>query len=607
MAKTNSMISNRWKVLIETSGNKFYWLVFFIIIGFIGRGLILGTGNIIANMVDSLAHQNLPATDTCFAFKIKLIVFLLVMGFALTWVFRVNFSNLLVAIVSKIHDNMIWRVSRYPQHFFDTHPVGKIVTRFASDYGNVFRMFGGPLAEFMSIIFDLIFICLLMAISNYRFLPFLFVSIGLHIVVYASWKDRLRKNREDLSRNRAPGIAHFAETVQGAVTIRVFQKEKNFIEKFQELDNLFLSKKYKTLKDVFWFSIWLNLLAFFFYLSLAIFSWYGIKNNWVTIGEIGLSFGLIALSSNTVQMFFDWLAQFEETIVGLDRLTEFLYLPLEPGLEDPNKETPITKQGVIRGTQDSIKRSEMPLQITPMNLSFEKVWFRYHENQNWILKDVTFSIASNTKLGIIGPTGSGKSSLVQCLFQNYPIQKGTIRIGPFTLPHLFPNERQTLDMIRSLYAFIPQDPLILKGTLRDNIDPEHKFTDDQITNALKKIQYRDWDRNFHFVIQEKGRNLSSGEKQLIQLTRALLLEKPIVILDEATSNIDPVAEKLVTDILDQYFCDKIVIIIAHRLDTIKSCDQILWLQSGTIRMIDSPARVIPEFLKSDHSMLPLPS
>jgi ABC-type multidrug transport system fused ATPase/permease subunit len=576
------------------------WMVLFLILGFFGRGFLLGTSNLIGSWVDFLIHKesHFFLFQTFYSSEqfIQATVLFVTIGFVMTWVYRIGFSDLCALMVSRIYDEVTYRTSRYPMSFFDTTPVGRILTRFSSDYGNVFRLFGGPLAEFLSIIFDLVWMIGLLTFVNYRYLPFLLLSIFLHTWIYGIFKPSLKNNRRQLSRLKSPGIAHFAESIQGATPIRVFNKELTFTNRFLQLDLEYQEQRVKTVLSVTQFTIILNSLSLLLYMSLALYSWWGISRGTLTIGDIGVAFGLVALSGNTVQMFFEWLAQFEEALVGLERLDEYLKLPLELGAWLPEKASFPTKEHQVNRLKYPLADLKPPQLKANDKLVLDSVWFRYRPDLPWVLKGLSFEIPiRGARLGIIGRTGAGKSTLVQCLFQIYHIEKGCIQIGPYVLPHVKPDAKQNLDWIRDLFSYIPQDPAIFTGSLRDNIDPGHQFSENKIRHTLEKLGYSDWAQNFDFVIEEKGKNLSSGEKQLIQLARVLLQNRPIIVMDEATSNIDPTTEKLVVSALNSELKDRLQIIIAHRLETLLSCSHILWIESGTAKMIGTPDQVLPAF------------
>ena len=203
--------------------------------GFVGRILMLGNANLVSWWADPKSRPSWMTTFTHEQF-IQLLTIVTVAGFILISLYRVYFSRLSAQAISHLYDEVTLRTSRLAMTFFDTQPVGRIVTRFSSDYGNVFRLFGGPLAEFFAIIFDLVAMSILIGLANPLFLV-LFVGVaGLQGIVYKLNQKALRRERRELSASRSPSISHFAESAQGVTSIRVFDRVTTFFERFDRLD-----------------------------------------------------------------------------------------------------------------------------------------------------------------------------------------------------------------------------------------------------------------------------------------------------------------------------------------------------------------------------------
>lgn len=587
----------------------FMWPIFgTLILGFAGRILLLGNTNLIGLWVDSLC----PASSVCrpvpgfFStwtsndFLNALIVFV-VLGFFLTWFYRIGFSRLSARAVSQLYDETTYRASRFPMRFFDITPVGRVVTRFSSDYGNVFRLFGGPLAEFLSILFDLTCMIILVTLASPYFFPVILVYIVLNYWVYRLNREKLRQQRRDLSASRSPSVSHFAETAQGASTIRSFNREKIFQDRFERLDHFFLNLKLKTTRSVLFFSWQMNTLTAALLFATGILSWYLLDQGLLSIGAIGVAFGLITLSGNTVLMFFEWLAQVEEALIGVERLNQYLRAPLEPAAALPAAARFPTahakESGLIRpGLSPALHQAQS------LPVEFKNVQFRYDATLPWVLKDLSFHIKAGEKVGVIGRTGGGKSSLIQALLQLYPTEKGEICIGGHKVAQKFGEDGLDLRQARQLFSYIPQEPTLFRGTLRENIDFQGHASDAEIMDVLDQVGLGSWASagGLQLVIEERGRNLSLGEKQLLCLARAVLQKSPILIMDEATSSIDPQSEQALTEATQRLFKGRTQILIAHRLSTLQSCDRILWLKDGRLFSQGKPSEILPQFEKTDY-------
>lgn len=573
-------------------------------IGFIGRLIILSSTNLVGLWIDSFCKIDCrPIPIWLSDFKnidyIITLCALSLIGFALTLFFRVLFSRLSAKAVSTIYDEVTLRTSRFPLDFFDNNPTGRIITRFSSDYGNVFRLFGGPLAEFFSIIFDLIAMIILITIASPYYL-IIVVFIGLmNFWVYQFNKQSLRDKRRKLSSSRSPAISHFAETIQGSSAIRVYNRQESFSQRFSELDQNYLDQKKTTSHHIFFFAFQMNSFSAILFLITSLSSIYLEKNHLVSIGSIGVAFGFISLSGNSIQTFFEWLTQLEEALVGVERLDAYLRTPIEIGSRLPASTKFPTNHPIYTFEKQENDHFNQLIHQESAGLCIHKLSFRYNKDSPWILKNINFEISAGEKIGIIGRTGSGKSTLISLMFYLYNIEEGYISIENHVPDFVDKKKGIDLNLFRRSISLIPQDPVLFIGTLRSNLDINDEFTDDKILSALKQVGLMDWilglPEKLNFRIEERGKNISLGEKQLICMARCLLQKAPIVIMDEATSSVDPQSEELIVKATENLFKNKTQIIIAHRLSTLIKCDKVIWLDEGQIKMMGPANQVLTAF------------
>jgi ABC-type multidrug transport system fused ATPase/permease subunit len=571
-------------------------------LGIFGRALLLANTNVIGFWVDSLVGKSTPLNQMSSVEIVELLLTMTLVGFSMTLVFRVGFSRLSAKAISNFYDEVTLRTSRLPMGFFDTTPAGRIITRFSSDYGNIFRLFGGPLAEFISIIFDLIMMVILIGIANPIYLIFV-LFIGLvNLLVYRLNRDHLRKVRRDLSASRSPSIAHFAETTQGASTIRSFRRQDSFIERFEDLDRYYLGQKLYTTREIIGFSFQMNSMSSLLLLITGVAAYFMVEKNWASIGSVGVAFSFIALSGNTVQMFFEWLTQFEEAMIGVERLDHYLRMDLEKGNKLPASAQFQTGHPVYEAEAERNLSLQRLTEDPNASVQIKNLWFRYRDDLPWVLKNLNLDIKAGERLGIVGRTGSGKSSLIQALFYLYPIEKGEISIHGLH-PKLNDDGDIDLNLYRKAMAFISQDPILFRGSLRFNLDVENVFSDEKLRDVLQQVGLWDWvdtqALKLNMRIEENGKNLSLGERQLLCMARCLLQQAPIVIMDEATSSVDPQSEEILVRATEEFFAHRTQIIIAHRLSTLAKCDRILWLQNGEIFQLGPTDEVLPRFKQAE--------
>ena len=533
----------------------------------------------IAKFYDS--HQVVTRDDLAGLATTLLIV--LVVAFLMTILYRTVFSRLSALAVSRIYDETTYRVSRYPLSFFDHTPVGKITTRFSSDYGNIFRLFGGPLAEFLSIIFDLTGISLLIMLTHpYFVINLALAGLGFYVILKRN-QLRLRGHRREVSILRGPSVAHFSETVQGSLSIRQNSKVKTFISRFLKLDDLYIASKFNIIKSIMRFSTELNIISTLLFLANGLLGMYLVKEGKLGAGQVAVILGFTILATNTLQMFFEWYSQFEEALVGVERMDEFIRNPIEDGAFLPahaDFETHHPKKAKGK------KTDEKPVVISAaeFKLSVENLSLTYPGQNHPTLSNVSFKLKPEEKLGIIGRTGAGKSTLIAALLRLYPFNQGVILID-----NAYKND---IEDHRGQFSLISQDQFFIKGTIKDNLDLFNQYSNEQLTETLKLVGLP---LQLHFMLDEKGQNLSQGEKQLLSLARGLLQNAEIFIFDEATANIDPQSEKLIELALKKTLAHKTQIRIAHRLQTVLDCDRILWLENGQVKMLGSTPEVLEAF------------
>ncbi|XP_055876896.1 multidrug resistance-associated protein 1-like isoform X2 [Biomphalaria glabrata] len=374
---------------------------------------------------------------------------------------------------------------------------------------------------------------------------------------------RQLKRLESIS--RSPIYSHFGETITGAMTIRAFGLEEHFIKESQTKVDHNQSSYYPGIVANRWLAIRLEIVG-----NLIIF----FASLFAVIGRNDLSPGIVGLSityAMNVTQTLNWLVRMtcdlESNIVSVERIKEYTETPTEAAwiIENhrPNPEWP--EQGVVE---------------------FKDYQFRYREGLDLVLKGINCRIESGEKIGIVGRTGAGKSSLTLGLFRIIEAAGGCITVDGIDISTI------GLHDLRSKLTIIPQDPVLFSGTLRMNLDPFDKHPDEQIWSALEHAHLKSFvsglEKGLLFECSEGGENLSVGQRQLVCLARALLRKTQVLILDEATAAVDLETDDLIQATIRSEFERCTVLTIAHRLNTIMDYSRILVLDAGNIKEFDDP-------------------
>lgn len=258
-------------------------------------------------------------------------------------------------------------------------------------------------------------------------------------------------------------------------------------------------------------------------------------------------------------------SELENQMTSVERILEYTKLEKEPERK-PNENLPIDwpSQGAIE---------------------FKDVKLKYNDNEPLVLKGLKFNVHPKEKIGIVGRTGAGKSSTISALFQLYPVD-GSIVIDNINATEL------PLEQVRSKISIIPQEPVLFSGTMRKNLDPFEEYSDEVLWNALEQVELKETiaelPAGLNSPVTEGGTNFSVGERQLVCLARALIRNNKILVLDEATANVDPHTDALIQNTIREKFADCSVLTIAHRLNTVMDSDKILVMDAGKVREFDHP-------------------
>uniref|UniRef100_A0A8B9S070 ABC-type glutathione-S-conjugate transporter n=1 Tax=Accipiter nisus TaxID=211598 RepID=A0A8B9S070_9AVES len=447
-----------------------------------------------------------------------------------------------------MHQQLLSNILRVPMSFFDTTPTGRIVNRFAKDIFTIDETipmsFRSWLSCFMAIISTLLMISLATPFFALVIIP---LSIFYYFVLrfYVSTSRQLR--RLD-SVTRSPIYSHFGETVSGLSVIRAFGHQERFLQQNESTMDINQKSVYAWIVSNRWLAIRLEFVG-----SLVVF----------------FSALLAVISKGTL----------EGGIVGLSVSSALNHCRVQPLLMLLCPQAPwVTEKRPPHGWPSKGE------------IQFVDYKVRYRPELELVLQGITCNIGSTEKVGVVGRTGAGKSSLTNCLFRVLEAAGGTIIIDEVDIATI------GLHDLRQNLTIIPQDPVLFSGTLRMNLDPFDQYTDEEVWKALElahlKTYVQDLPEGLLHLVSEAGENLSVGQRQLVCLARALLRKAKILILDEATAAVDLETDHLIQTTIRSEFADCTVLTIAHRLHTIMDSNRVMVLQAGRIVEYDSPEELL---------------
>ncbi|XP_027644671.1 ATP-binding cassette sub-family C member 2 isoform X3 [Falco peregrinus] len=467
-----------------------------------------------------------------------------------------------------MHQQLLGNILRVPMSFFDTTPTGRIVNRFAKDIFTIDETipmsFRSWLSCFMAIISTLLMISLATPFFALIIIP---LSIFYYFVLrfYVSTSRQLR--RLD-SVTRSPIYSHFGETVSGLSVIRAYGHQERFLKQNESTMDINQKSVYSWIISNRWLAIRLEFvgsLVVFFSALLAV-----ISKGTLEGGIVGLSVSSALNVTQTLNWLVRTSSELETNIVAVERVHEYTKVKNEaPWVTEKRPPPGWPSKGEIQ---------------------FIDYKVRYRPELDLVLQEITCTIGSTEKVGVVGRTGAGKSSLTNCLFRVLEAAGGTIIIDEVDIATI------GLHDLRQNLTIIPQDPILFTGTLRMNLDPFDQYTDEEVWKALElahlKTYVQDLPEGLLHVVSEGGENLSVGQRQLVCLARALLRKAKILILDEATAAVDLETDHLIQTTIRNAFADCTVLTIAHRLHTIMDSNRVMVLQAGRIVEYDSPEELL---------------
>lgn len=450
-------------------------------------------------------------------------------------------------------------IQKLPVQYFDKNPIGRIVTRVVNDVDVLNQMFAAGIVTIVGDVLTLIGIIVILLIMNVQLALITFTVLPVMFGGMMLFKMKAREAFRAIRTKLAAINAYMQEQISGMSIVHAFAQERRCFQQFSQAN---LGHTHANLQAVLYYSIFWPAVNIVLSVATALILWYGGSS----IIQGTLTFGVLVAFLQYAERFFRPIADLSEKYNVLQQAmasSERIFELLDAEPEHEEKFQDLAPIGKVKG-----------------EIRFENVWFAYND-ENWVLKDVSFTVKPGQKVAIVGATGAGKSSLINVLTRFYPLGRGRILLDGVD------TSKMALCDLRTAIGVVQQDVFIFSGTLADNINlGDSGITRQMIeksastVNASKFINA--YENGLETMAGERGNILSVGQKQLLSFARALAHDPDILVLDEATSNIDTETEILIQEGVKRLVENRTSLIIAHRLSTIKHVDTILVLHKGEL-------------------------
>lgn len=515
-------------------------------------------------MASSLPFEEALAGVSLFALIfLGLLLFRLLLSFAQVYILQYTGQRVMYDMRTQIFSHLM----RLPVRFFDRNPVGRLVTRATNDVAAINEMYSAVLVHLFKDAFLLMGIFAVMFQLNWRLAGLILLLTPILVWITFEFRKRAREAYRDVRRKLAKLNAYLAESLSGMRIIQLFVREPGSFQNFSQIN---LEEYEANMRQLVIFAVFQPLIGLMRALGLALILWYGgfsVVHGTFTLGS------LVAFLSY-IEMLFQPISDLSEKyniLQGAMASSERIFLLLDEPEEHYAGQTLAEVEGRIE---------------------FRDVWFSYNTPQpqedsdsesesEWILKGVSFTAEPGERVAIVGPTGSGKTTIISLLLRLYEVQRGQILLDGKDIREL------DLGFLRSQMAVVLQDVFLFSGDVLGNVRLQSDgIPKERVLEAARFVQadefIRELPHGYETEVKERGATLSVGQRQLLALARAMAFNPKILILDEATANIDSHTERLIQESLRKVLQGRTSLVIAHRLSTIREADKILVLHKGRL-------------------------
>ena len=512
-----------------------------------------------------IAARRLTGLDRLALVYLAVLVIAFAAEYAQTWTMQLTGQRIMFDLRMAIYRHL----QRLDLRYYDRNPVGRLMTRVTSDVDVINDLFTSGVVTVFGDVFTLVGIMVMMLWMNWRLALVAFAVLPL-IVLIAQW---FRRNVRDSYRVVRGWIARInaflQENITGMSTVQLFRREALNFARFDEIDR---KHRDANVESIFYYAVFYPAVEAVSTLATALIIWYGggsVLRNTLTLGAL---VAFIQYSQRFFRPISDMSEKFnvlQSAMASSERIFKLLDEPV--AIESPAQ--PKRRPAAAGDARFASGGGG--------HIRFEDVWFAYN-GEDWVLKGITFDVRPGERVGIVGATGSGKTTLINLLLRFYDVQRGRITIDGVDIRQL------DLADVRGLFSLVLQDVHLFSGTIADNIRLGNPtIDDDRIRRAACAVHAEPFIERlpggYASAVAERGATLSVGQKQLLSFARALAFDPRVLILDEATSSVDTETELVIRDALHVLMADRTTIAIAHRLSTIQDMDRILVLHKGVVR------------------------
>lgn len=469
-------------------------------------------------------------------------------------------------IIHDIRIQVFQKIIHLKLKYYDQTPIGKLVTRTISDVESLSDVFSSGFAAIAGDFLQLILIISVMFYLDWKLTLISISTIPLLLISTYIFKEKVKKSF-NVVRNAVANLNAFVqERISGMSLIQIFNVQKQEHQKFM---NLNIEHRNANIKSILYYSVYFPVADVISALGVGLIVWYGAQgliNHEVSYGTITAFIMFINQFFRPIRMIADRINTLQMGVVSVSRIIEIL------------------------DDKENIEPEQLEKREIAGAVSFKNVWFAYNEEQ-WVLKNLSFEAKAGESVAFVGATGAGKTSIISLLNGFYSINKGEILIDNHNI------SRWNLENLRSQIGVVLQDVFLFKGSIAENLRMgDERITDEMIINAAKEVGVHEFIERlpgeYQYEVMERGATLSMGQRQLLSFVRVLLQNPKIIILDEATSSIDSESEELIQNAIEKLMKNRTSIVIAHRLSTIQKANKIILLEKGEIKEVGTHKKLL---------------